>query len=148
MGQRIAHAVERLAVDAQDLGCLRDIALRVREHPQDVAALQLVEAGQIVHHRTAGGRRRSLGQQQVAGIDDRIGGQRQRSFDQVLQLADVARERIAEQFLQRFLGDAYVAQPFALPMLLAVNTFALLAIEQLGGIPEWIKSAVALLLGF
>ena len=35
-----------------------------------------------------------------------------------------------------------------IPMLLAVNTFALLAIEQLGGIPEWIKSAVALLLGF
>ena len=37
---------------------------------------------------------------------------------------------------------------YALPMLLAVNTFALLAIDQLGGIPDWIKSAVALLLGF
>ena len=33
-----------------------------------------------------------------------------------------------------------VSVQYALPMLLAVNTFALL--------PEWIKSAVALLLGF
>jgi hypothetical protein len=41
-----------------------------------------------------------------------------------------------------------VSVQYALPMLLAVNTFALLAIEQLGGIPDWIKSAVALLLGF
>ena len=40
------------------------------------------------------------------------------------------------------------AVQYALPMLLAVNTFALLAIEQLGGIPDWIKSAVALFLGF
>ena len=37
---------------------------------------------------------------------------------------------------------------YALPMLLAANTFALLAIERLGGIPEWIKSAVALFLAF
>lgn len=36
----------------------------------------------------------------------------------------------------------------ALPMLLAVNTFALLAIDRLGGIPTWIKSAVALFLQF
>jgi len=36
----------------------------------------------------------------------------------------------------------------ALPMILAANTFALLAIEQLGGIPQWIKSAVALFLAF
>jgi hypothetical protein len=36
----------------------------------------------------------------------------------------------------------------ALPMILAVNTFALLAVQQLGGIPEWIKSAVALFLAF
>ncbi len=41
-----------------------------------------------------------------------------------------------------------ISVQYALPMLLAVNTFALLAIEQLGGIPDWIKSAVALLLGF
>ena len=36
----------------------------------------------------------------------------------------------------------------ALPMLLAANTFALLAIERLGGMPQWIKSAVALFLAF
>ena len=36
----------------------------------------------------------------------------------------------------------------ALPMLLAVNTFALLAFDRLGGIPDWIKSAVALFLAF
>ena len=41
-----------------------------------------------------------------------------------------------------------VSVQYALPMLLAINTFALLAIDQLGGIPDWIKSAVALLLGF
>jgi hypothetical protein len=35
-----------------------------------------------------------------------------------------------------------------LPMLLAINTFALLAIDRLGGIPQWIKSAVALFLAF
>jgi len=35
-----------------------------------------------------------------------------------------------------------------LPMILAVNTTALLAFERLGGIPNWIKSAVALFLSF
>jgi hypothetical protein len=38
--------------------------------------------------------------------------------------------------------------PSMLPMLLAVNTFALLALERLGGVPTWIKSAVALFLAF
>ena len=41
-----------------------------------------------------------------------------------------------------------ISVQYALPMLLAVNTFALLAIDQLGGIPEWIRSAVALFLAF
>ena len=41
-----------------------------------------------------------------------------------------------------------VSVQYALPVLLAINTFALLAIDQMGGIPDWIKSAVALLLGF
>ena len=41
-----------------------------------------------------------------------------------------------------------VSVQYALPMLLAVNTFALLAINQLGGIPDWIKSAAALFLSF
>ena len=35
-----------------------------------------------------------------------------------------------------------------LPMILVVNTTALLALERLGGIPNWIKSAVALFLSF
>jgi hypothetical protein len=41
-----------------------------------------------------------------------------------------------------------VSLPNVLPVLLAVNTCALLALEQLGGIPTWIKSAVALFLSF
>jgi hypothetical protein len=41
-----------------------------------------------------------------------------------------------------------ISVQYALPMLLAVNTFALLAINQLGGIPDWIKSAAALFLSF
>ena len=45
---------------------------------------------------------------------------------------------------------SHVAAQFsaALPLLLAANTFALLALERLGGIPQWIKSAVALFLAF
>ena len=38
--------------------------------------------------------------------------------------------------------------PNVLAMLLAVNTTALFALEQLGGIPPWLKSAVALFLSF
>jgi len=41
-----------------------------------------------------------------------------------------------------------MSMSYALPMLLAVNTFALVAANQLGGIPDWIKSAVALFLAF
>ena len=41
-----------------------------------------------------------------------------------------------------------ISVQYALPMLLAGNTFALLAIDQLGGIPDWIRSAVALFLAF
>jgi hypothetical protein len=41
-----------------------------------------------------------------------------------------------------------ISAQYALPMLLAINTFALLAIDQLGGIPAWIKSAAALFLSF
>jgi hypothetical protein len=37
---------------------------------------------------------------------------------------------------------------WALPALLAGNTFALLALDQLGGIPNWIKTATALFLSF
>ncbi len=37
---------------------------------------------------------------------------------------------------------------YMLPMVLAINTFALLALDRLGQIPVWIKSAVALFLAF
>jgi hypothetical protein len=40
------------------------------------------------------------------------------------------------------------ATSYALPMLLAINTFALLALDRLGEIPSWIKSAVAVFLAF
>ena len=41
-----------------------------------------------------------------------------------------------------------VSMSAMLPMILAVNATALLALERLGGIPNWIKSAVALFLSF
>jgi hypothetical protein len=37
---------------------------------------------------------------------------------------------------------------YALPALLAGNAFALFALEQLGAIPTWIKTAAALFLAF
>ena len=41
-----------------------------------------------------------------------------------------------------------ISLSYALPMVLAINTFTLLALNQLGQIPAWIKSAVALFLSF
>jgi hypothetical protein len=41
-----------------------------------------------------------------------------------------------------------VTSSYTLPMVLAINTFALLAFDRLGQIPVWIKSAVALFLAF
>ena len=38
--------------------------------------------------------------------------------------------------------------PYVVPALLAINTFALLALDQVGGIPNWIKSVVAFFLSF
>lgn len=37
---------------------------------------------------------------------------------------------------------------YALPMVLAINTFTLVALDQLGQIPSWVKTAVALFLSF
>jgi len=37
---------------------------------------------------------------------------------------------------------------YVLPGMLAVNTVALLALEQLGGIPSWLKTVTALFLAF
>jgi hypothetical protein len=44
--------------------------------------------------------------------------------------------------------DSAAALQYAIPALLAVNTAALFALDQLGGIPTWIKSAAALFLAF
>lgn len=45
--------------------------------------------------------------------------------------------------LESALSAAYV-----LPGMLAVNTVALLALDRLGGIPQWVKTAAALFLAF
>jgi len=37
---------------------------------------------------------------------------------------------------------------YVLPGMLAVNTVALLALDQLGGIPSWLKTITALFLSF
>lgn len=37
---------------------------------------------------------------------------------------------------------------YVLPAILAVNTVALLALDSLGGIPQWVKTAAALFLAF
>ena len=44
--------------------------------------------------------------------------------------------------------DAAFSASYILPALLAVNTVALLALDRLGGIPRWIKTAAALFLAF
>ena len=41
-----------------------------------------------------------------------------------------------------------ISLSYVLPMVLAINTFTLLALDQLGQIPSWIKTAVALFLSF
>jgi len=45
-------------------------------------------------------------------------------------------------------SSSTVSMPYTLSMMLAINTFALLALDHLGQIPSWIKSAVALFLAF
>jgi hypothetical protein len=44
--------------------------------------------------------------------------------------------------------DTALSANYLLPAVLAANTFALLALDQLGGIPNWIKTAAALFLAF
>ena len=44
--------------------------------------------------------------------------------------------------------EATLSATYVLPGLLAANTVALLALDRLGGIPEWIKTAAALFLAF
>ena len=41
-----------------------------------------------------------------------------------------------------------LSNTYVLPALLAANTVALLALDRLGGIPTWVKTAAALFLSF
>ncbi len=44
--------------------------------------------------------------------------------------------------------ETALSATYVLPAMLAVNTVALLALDQIGGIPQWIKAAAALFLAF
>ncbi len=44
--------------------------------------------------------------------------------------------------------EAALSATYVLPAMLAVNTVALLALDRLGGIPQWVKTAAALFLSF
>lgn len=44
--------------------------------------------------------------------------------------------------------ETAVPTHYLLPAMLGVNTLALFALERLGGIPDWIKTAAAMFLAF
>jgi hypothetical protein len=44
--------------------------------------------------------------------------------------------------------ESVLSATYVLPAMLAVNTVALLALDQVGGIPQWLKTAAALFLAF
>lgn len=44
--------------------------------------------------------------------------------------------------------EAALSANYVLPAVLAVNTLALVALDHLGGIPQWVKTAAALFLAF
>ena len=44
--------------------------------------------------------------------------------------------------------EAALSANYVLPAVLAVNTVALVALDHLGGIPQWVKTAAALFLAF
>lgn len=44
--------------------------------------------------------------------------------------------------------ESAISASYLLPTMLALNTCALLALERLGGIPDWVKTAAALFLSF
>jgi hypothetical protein len=45
-------------------------------------------------------------------------------------------------------AGSLLSTQYVLPSVLALNTAALIALERLGGIPQWIKTAAALFLAF
>jgi len=44
--------------------------------------------------------------------------------------------------------ESALSANYVLPAILATNTFVLLALDQLGQIPTWVKTAAALFLSF
>jgi hypothetical protein len=56
---------------------------------------------------------------------------------------NVAQTRTTTTRLEGLLSANYV-----LPAMLGLNTLALVALDRLGGIPQWVKSAAALFLAF
>ena len=44
--------------------------------------------------------------------------------------------------------ESVLSTSYILPGMLAVNTVALLALDQIGGIPQWVKTVAALFLAF
>ncbi|HUP44638.1 MAG TPA: hypothetical protein VM779_03910 [Thermoanaerobaculia bacterium] len=44
--------------------------------------------------------------------------------------------------------ESLLSASYVLPSVLAVNTVALFALDRVGGIPHWIKTAAALFLAF
>ena len=44
--------------------------------------------------------------------------------------------------------ESALSASYALPAMLAFNTLALVALDRLGGIPQWVKTAAALFLSF
>ncbi len=54
----------------------------------------------------------------------------------------------AEQALRLRKLESVLSTAYVLPGMLAVNTVALLALDGLGGIPAWIKTAASLFLAF
>lgn len=45
-------------------------------------------------------------------------------------------------------AESLVPAALLVPSMLAVNTFALFTLNSIGGIPNWVKTAAALLLSF
>lgn len=44
--------------------------------------------------------------------------------------------------------ESVLSAGYVLPAMLGLNTVALLALDRLGGIPQWVKSVTALFLAF
>ncbi len=44
--------------------------------------------------------------------------------------------------------ESVISATYVLPAMLAANTVALLALDQIGGIPHWVKAAAAIFLAF